>query len=111
MYFLQSPSVITKELVLEAMTNTGLAVDRLESVIEILGNLTFLGFEVAPNRYEYIFDEQDTQKIRTMAAKTVANSGLISPRYQIHPAFHSYLEVTGKADELTGQLPIPLSVD
>jgi hypothetical protein len=93
------------------MTNTGLASDRLPSVIETLGSLTFLGYEVAPSRYEYIFDEQDTQKIRTMAAKTAANSGLDSPRYQIHPAFHAYLEVTGRTNELTGQLPIQLSAE
>jgi hypothetical protein len=109
MYFLQAPSIIANDLVLEAMTNTGLASDRLPSVIETLGSLTFLGYEVTPNRFEYIFDEQDTQKIRTMAAKTMANSGLGSPRYQIHPAFHAYLEVTGRTNEITGQLPIQLN--
>jgi hypothetical protein len=111
MYFLQAPSIIGEDLILKAMTSIGLTSDRLPSITEALGNLTFLGYEVAPNRYEYIFDEQDAQKIRTMAAKTLTNSGLGLARYQIHPAFHAYLEVTGRTNELSGQLPIQLSAE
>jgi hypothetical protein len=111
MYFLQAPSVIDEEFVLRAMEKAQIPTDRLSNVIETLGDLTFFGFEIAPNQFAYLFDEQNTQKVRVMAEKTKEKSGLQSQRFQIHPAFYSFLEIEGKSGSLSAQLPMHLTLE
>jgi hypothetical protein len=111
MHFVQAPEIITDHFIQEAMSKAGLPSQRLPEVVGILGDLTFLGFEVSPNRFEYIFDEQNSQKILVMAEKTKNKMDLSSQRFQIHPAFHGFLEVTSVLSSLVGQLPMDLQLD
>ena len=93
------------------MESAGVPTDRLSNVIETLGDLTFFGFEISPNRFAYLFDEQNTQKVRVMAGKTQEKLDLRSRRFQIHPAFYPFLEIDDKGRSLSAQLPMPLTLD
>ena len=111
MYFLQAPSIIDEDFVLQAMGKAKISTEKLSHVIETLGDLTFFGFEISPNEFAYLFDEQNTQKIRVMAEKTKEKSGLRSQRFRIHPAFHAFLEIGEKTSSLSAQIPMHLTLD
>jgi hypothetical protein len=80
----------------------------LEVVIRLFGELTFLGFEVAPNRFEFLYDEQDERKTSIMAQKTATETTNGVRRFRIHPAFHAYLEIKPHILTTPGQMLIDL---
>jgi hypothetical protein len=109
LYFLQVPEIITREHILGAMTGAGISGERLQEIVELLGELTFLGFEVYPNKFEFIYDEQNTQKVFLMAEKTRIAMSQDSPRFRIHPALHSFLEIQPNRSYRTGQIIMDLA--
>jgi len=83
-------------------------VSKLEDVIRLLVELTFLGFEVAPNRFEFLYDEQDERKFSIMARKTADETTNGVRRFRIHPAFHAFLEIKPHSATTPGQMIINL---
>ncbi|MEW8968781.1 MULTISPECIES: P-loop ATPase, Sll1717 family [Exiguobacterium] len=63
-----------------------------EDIIEVLCDLTFLGKEVRSNEFEFYSDSKNN-KIIDISAKKFSQRNNLAPRYKIHNAFHSYLEV------------------
>lgn len=109
--FLQAPEIITGDFLTVAMNAANLAPGRAGEITGLLEELTFVGFEVAPNRFEFLYDEQDASKLRAMAQKTHAAMGLGSPRFRIHPALHIYLEIEPDRGRGGNQIVLDLPVD
>jgi hypothetical protein len=57
--FVQSPEVISEFEVWERLTEARIPDGQFNMVVDLLCELTFLGFEVSPNRFEFLYDEQN----------------------------------------------------
>lgn len=108
LYFVRSNEIVTEQDVLTRMTDAGIAREGLNAIVNLFGELTFIGFEVAPNRFEFLYDEQDARKFRIMAKKTADETTDGIRRFRIHPAFHSFLEITPNKSSIPGQMNIEL---
>lgn len=107
-HFIQSPEVITRDDILARMAAADVPRSELDNVISCLGQMTFFGFEVGPNRFEFVQDERDTPKILFMAQKTADEITGGVRRFRIHPAFHAFLEVRPHPAGAPGQMAIEL---
>jgi len=92
--FVGDSEVITYDQLLDKMIKSGISEEKLDDVIELLCDLTFLGREVGPNRFEFQHNEDDKAKLQVMARKVVeARAEKMSPRFRVGKAFHAYLEI------------------
>jgi hypothetical protein len=78
-----------------------------KTIIDLLGELTFFGYEVAPNRFEFLYDQDNSAKVLAMARKTADEMNAGVRRFRIHPAYHAYLELT-RTSAQPGQLAIEI---
>jgi len=53
----------------------------------------FLGIEVEQDRFEFLFDEQNREKLNAMANRNSYSNPSGLRRYPINRAYHKYLEV------------------
>lgn len=85
-----SNEVITEDVIVSAMQNTGLSTtdEDVEKFIDHLVDLTILGREVKDQVFEYEYDVDNFKKIKMLAQK------LNSKKYKIHNALIPYLECT-----------------
>lgn len=107
-HFVGSSEIITEHEIVSRLTASGMPIGDLETVITLLGELTFLGFEVAPTRFDFLYDEQDARKIFLMARKTADETTHRIRRFRIHPAFHAFLEIGPPNATPPGQMVISL---
>lgn len=77
-----------------------------DEVIRFLGELSFLGYEVEENRFEFIYDSSEAARVITKSNKV--SSGAAKRRYKIHEALHSFLELSSAIPE---QLRMPLNIE
>jgi hypothetical protein len=63
------------------------------TVADKLVDLTFLGLEVQPNRFEFLFNDSERPKFRSMARRVSENSSAGVQRFRIARPFHAYLEI------------------
>jgi hypothetical protein len=106
--FVGGPEIVTSDDIQRAMKTLLMPIESLNDVIETLCEITFLGLEVGPGRFAYLYDEDSTTKIQVMARKTAAEhlSGL--HRYRINKAFHAYLEIRPNSGLIPGQMAMDL---
>jgi hypothetical protein len=90
--FSLSPEIIT-ELDLLAYIERADVHERPSDVVDFLCELAFLGMEVEHNRFEFLYDEENTEKLRAMATRSAGHNPLGLRRFRINRAYHSYLEV------------------
>ena len=107
-YFVRCPEIITEREILKALSLAGIPSRDLELVIALFAELTFLGFEVAPTRFEFLYEEQDSRRFLLMAKKTADESSGGVRRFRIHPAFQAFLEVEPHKDTTPGQMSMDL---
>jgi hypothetical protein len=106
--FVQAPEILTEDWIASAVNAAGLPSTHIGDVITLLSELTFLGFETGPNRFEFLYDEQDAAKIEVLAKKTAAELSGGKRRFRIHPAFHRYLEIRSSKMTSPGQISMQL---
>jgi len=106
LHFVQSSEILTQDEIAAKLESARMSAGQLEIVINFFAQLTFIGFEVSPNRFEFLYDEQDAGKIFMMAQKTTESTKV--RRFRIHPAFHAYLEIQSSGSVAPGQLSIGL---
>jgi hypothetical protein len=106
--FVEAPEIITEEYILQAMVAAGIDKAQLPNLIELFGELTFIGFEVGRNRFEFLYDEQDAAKIHVMAQKAAQEFTEGKRRFRIHRAFHAFLEVAPSKVTAPGQINMPI---
>jgi hypothetical protein len=108
LHFVQSSEIITESEISTRLVAANLPESKLEDVIKLFVELTFVGFEVAPNRFEFLYDEQDERKFSIMARKTADETTNGVRRFRIHPAFHAFLEIKSHSATTPGQMIINL---
>lgn len=106
--FFQSPEIISEDELSTRLQAAGIPEAELENVITVLSELTFLAFEVAPNRFDFLHDEQNERKLVAMAKKTAEATTNHKRRFRIHPAFHAFFEITPAKTTAPGQMVIDL---
>jgi hypothetical protein len=90
--FLGATEIVDQNVIRMYLDKVGIARERQLSIIDSLCAISFLAVEVRPGDFASAGDEDERHKLAVLARKLVdATDGV--PRYKIHPAFHSYLEV------------------
>ena len=84
------PRIMTRQILRKAAQVAGVTAT-LEDVIEALVEATFLGVEVAPDKFIYRYDEGDKQKLEAMSRKITPE--IDQARMEINVPFRSYLEI------------------
>ena len=84
------PRIMTRQTLRKAAQVAGVTAT-LEQVIEALVEATFLGVEVAPDKFIYRYDESDKQKLEAMSRKITPE--IDQARLEINVPFRSYLEI------------------
>jgi hypothetical protein len=64
-----------------------------EAVTDTLINLSFLGIEVQAGRFEFLSNDSERTKFRSMAKHVTDGNPQQTPRYRISRPFHPYLEI------------------
>jgi hypothetical protein len=106
--FVRSSEIITEQDVAARLAGAKVSTAELETTINWFGELTFIGLEVAPNRFEFLYDEQDAKKFVAMAHKTAIETTNGIRRFRIHPAFHAFLGIAPHDLTTPGQMTIQL---
>ncbi len=89
--FVGSAAIVEESYVRQCIERAGLSLDKVDSVIEHLVNLTFLGLEVARGRFVYSDDPKNVKKHRVFAGHYADQAQV--RRYEINSAFRAYLEI------------------
>jgi hypothetical protein len=92
--FAGSNEIIGADEVMRAVEAVGVTPELADDLTEALIDLTFLGVEVQPNKFEFLFNDTELPKFRSMARRVSEGSSDREVRYRIHPAFHPYLEIS-----------------
>lgn len=108
--FARAGEIVDREDIKVAMRRAGLNEIRFTEIVDLLTELTFLGPETSPDRFDFINDEDSLMKTRVMARNFSEEVGQ-QTRYRINPPFHAFLEIAPKRALAPGQLQIELSSD
>jgi hypothetical protein len=67
--------------------------ERPSDVVNFLCELAFLGMEVENNRFEFLYDEENVEKLNAMAMRNAEQNPQGLRRFCINRAYHRFLEV------------------
>jgi hypothetical protein len=90
--FALSPEIINELDVLEYIERADVK-ERPSDVVEFLCELAFLGLEAEQDRFEFLFNEDDKEKLNAMANRSASRNPAGVKRYRINRAYHKFLEV------------------
>jgi len=90
--FMGSDAVLPASTVRANLNLLGIEGDKAGYVIARLKAMSFLGEETAPDKFQYVEGEADSRRLDVLARKYSERVGQ-EPRYSIHPAYRSYLEI------------------
>jgi len=91
--FIGMEEILSEDDILTAMRRCGLPNNKLDEITELLCDTTFLGMEVEKDRFEFLYNDENKGKYKTMAKKTIESSIIKKARYRINEPFHAYLEI------------------
>jgi hypothetical protein len=89
--FMGAEGVLTAAELGALIQNAGLD-GRLADVIDTLRDRSFLGLEVAADRFDFSEESIDRRKADVLARKLEEQRGR-SARYSVHPAYHPFLDI------------------
>ena len=90
--FIGMSVTLSKSQVIEVLQSVGISNERIKFTIDVLHDLTFLGIEIAEDRFVFSQEPEDARKNRILAQKFARGKGQ-EERFQIHKAFRAYLEI------------------
>lgn len=93
-------STLSHQEVLAIMASTGQEADPEARLGDLL-RASFIGIEIAPNRFDYPPSEVAEQRARVLARRFLETQGRAA-RFRIHPAYRPYLEIDD--DDLPGRV-------
>ncbi len=105
--FSRASEIVNREDIRVAMRRAGISEIRLAEVVDLLTELTFLGPETAPGRFDFINDEDSLMKTMVMARNLTEESGRPSS-FRVNPPFHAFLEIAPQRVLAPGQLQMQL---
>jgi Cdc6-like AAA superfamily ATPase len=91
--FAGSPEVFDFDTLSRAVKAVGGTQDAVR-VADMLVDLTFLGIEVQPGRFEFLLNDVERPKFQSMARRVLEAGGPATARYRIARPFHAYLEIS-----------------
>jgi hypothetical protein len=106
--FVGGPEIVTDKDLMRAMDRARIPISSLKDVVDTLCEITFLGLEVGPGRFAYLYDEDSTTKIQVLARKTAVEHTSGAYRYRINKVFHAYLEIQPSGGPGPSQMTIEL---
>ena len=89
--FVGNYSIVTRQQIEQYCDKVGLNPTQVQYCIDLLCETTFFGLETEKDHFEFIFTEEKSDVIRTLARKVREITGV--ERYQINIPFRSYLEI------------------
>ena len=89
--FVGMPAILPKSEVVEAIRLAGVPAEKLESTIDVLHDLTFLGLETGEDRFVFS-DEPESSRKNKIMARRFARRKKQEERFQIHRVFRAFLE-------------------
>lgn len=89
--FAGMPVNVYKNQVVEALQSAGISDERIDSTIELLYDLTFLGIEVREDEFAFS-EEPESSRKNKIIARNFAKRKKQEERFQIHKAFRAFLE-------------------
>ena len=92
--FVGMSAILTRSEVLDTLQDAGLSdEEKIEQMIEVLHDLTFLGMEVEEDTFVFSDAPEESRKNKTRARRFARKKGQ-EERFQIHRAFQAFLETT-----------------
>lgn len=90
--FMASDSIMPASAARANLSVAGIAADQMDYVVSRLKGVSFLGVEIGPDKFVYVEGDADPRRLDVLARKYSQSTGE-EPRYSIHSAYRSYLEV------------------
>jgi len=90
--FAGSPEIVDLATIRRAVERAGSS-QNPEAVATMLVDLTFLGIEVQLGRFEFLLNDIERPKFRSMARRLVEADEGKTARYRVARPFHAYLEI------------------
>lgn len=90
--FMASDSILPASAVRANLSVAGIAAGNIDYVVGRLKGVSFLGVEVGQGKFLYVEGDADSRRLDVLARK-YSERTREEPRYSIHPAYRSYLEV------------------
>jgi hypothetical protein len=91
--FAGSNEIISHSQVADILIKSGVAKEKIDYVVQLLLNLTFLGLEINKDKFVFIYNENEKHKYHVLARKLTDSKKIKEPRYQINKPFHNFLEI------------------
>ncbi|MBC8492731.1 MAG: hypothetical protein H8D43_03015 [Chloroflexi bacterium] len=89
--FAGADEIITRQQIEGFMEEVNILEDRADYVIDLLYEATFLGLEVAPDTFEFLYEPSKKQVFRKLAQQIAEQRG--KERVKVNAPFHSFLEI------------------
>ncbi len=93
--FAGGPSIVTDTTIAETCTTAGITEPSARDITEHLLSIEVLGRQTGMDKFSYGAEGSNARLAQTLARKHARADGEL--RYQIHPAFWSYLEIDSSA--------------
>lgn len=90
--FVGTAEIVSEENIKKRMQAIGISTEEHTKIIELLCERAFLGLEMKPGEFVFLYEEKKKPVIRKLAEKNANESGM--KRYKINIPFHSYLEIS-----------------
>jgi len=90
--FVGANSILDEHELKAIISQANISGDKIDEIINQLLELNFLGIEIKPNEFSYIYNQKDKKIIEALSKK------LPNTRYSINRPFHAYLEINTKVD-------------
>lgn len=102
--FFGAEPILSESKIRMILSGAGVSLEKSESVLKHLCNLTFLGVEVEQDNFRFADDQAENQKNGILAQRlTLSRSG--PPRFKINSAFWAFLEIHANGVESLSDSP------
>jgi len=89
--FVGANETVTRKQIQGFMGKAGIDENAIDRILELLCETTFLGLEIEPDRFEYLYDENRGKVVQALAKRMAEASG--QERFAVNAPFHAYLEI------------------
>lgn len=97
--FVGTNEIIAREQIERCLKKVEISEDKIDYVIELLSESTFLGLETYPNTFMFLYEGGGKNKVlKKLAQKTAEQLG--EERFRINVPFHAYLEINPTGEDL-----------
>lgn len=90
--FVGADEIISKARIEELARAANIDGDSINEAIELLCENTFLGLEIDPGKFEFLYNTGKAKVLQKMAQRVSEQKGI--QRFKINTSFHAYLEIS-----------------